>query len=58
LLYCFAYDPKAKQYIFKWEKVAATIMLLIMLSFFIYLVKTSRRDDDESHPYHPKNKGE
>ena len=59
LLYCFAYDPKAKQYIFKWEKVAATVMLAIMLGFFIYLVKTSRRDEDDvNHPNHPQNKGE
>jgi protein SCO1/2 len=57
LLYCFAYDPKAKKYIFMWEKVAATVMLAIMLSCFIYLVKTSRRDDDdENHPHHPNNK--
>jgi len=53
LLYCFAYDPKAKTYIFKWEKIAATVMLLIMLSFFIYLVKTSKRDDNQ-----PQNKGD
>jgi protein SCO1/2 len=53
LLYCFAYDPKAKTYIFKWEKIAATIMLLIMLSFFIYLVKTSKRDDNP-----PQNRGD
>jgi len=57
LLYCFAYDPKAKQYIFKWEKVAATIMLAIMLGFFIYLVKTGRQDEDDvNHPHHPQNK--
>jgi protein SCO1/2 len=57
LLYCFAYDPKAKQYIFKWEKVVATIMLAIMLGFFIYLVKTSRRDEDDvNNPNHPQNK--
>lgn len=52
LLYCFAYDPKAKTYIFKWEKIAAIVMLLIVFGFFIYLVKTSRRDDDH------QNKGE
>ena len=57
LLYCFAYDPKAKKYIFMWEKVAATVMLAIMLGFFIYLVKTSRReDDDANHPHHPQYK--
>ena len=57
LLYCFAYDPKAKTYIFKWEKIAATVMLMIMLSFFIYLVKTTRRDD-ENHPHHKGDKNE
>ncbi len=55
LLYCFAYDPKAKTYIFKWEKIAATVMFAIMLAFFIYLVKTSRRDDDHEHH---QNKGD
>lgn len=55
LLYCFAYDPKAKTYIFKWEKIAATVMFAIMFAFFIYLVKTSRRDDDYEHH---QNKGE
>ncbi len=56
LLYCFSYDPKAKTYIFMWEKVAATVMLAIMLGFFIYLVKTSRKkEDDINHPYHPDN---
>lgn len=55
LLYCFAYDPKAKTYIFKWEKIAATVMFAIMFAFFIYLVKTSRRDDDHEHH---QNKGE
>jgi len=46
LLFCFAYDPKAKTYIFKWEKIAGAVMTLIMLGFFIYLVRTSRRDED------------
>ena len=49
LLYCFAYDPKAKTYTFKWEKIAATVMFAIMFIFFIYLVKTSRRDDDQEN---------
>lgn len=53
LLYCFAYDPKAKTYIFKWEKIAGAIMTLIMLAFFIYLVRTSRREED-----HQQNKGD
>ncbi len=47
LLYCFAYDPKAKKYIFKWEKIAGAVMTLIMITFFIYLIRTSRRDEDD-----------
>jgi protein SCO1/2 len=53
LLYCFAYDPKAKTYIFKWEKIAGAVMTLIMLAFFVYLVRTSRREEDTQH-----NKGD
>lgn len=53
LLYCFAYDPKAKTYIFKWEKIAGAVMTLIMLAFFVYLVRTSRREED-----HQQNKGD
>lgn len=53
LLYCFAYDPKAKTYIFKWEKIAGAVMTLIMLVFFVYLVRTSRREED-----HQQNKGD
>jgi len=46
LLYCFAYDPKGKTYVFKWEKIVGALMTLIMVIFFIYLVKTSKREDD------------
>jgi len=46
LLFCFAYDPKGKTYIFKWEKVMGVVMTITMLIFFIYLIKTTRRDDD------------
>jgi protein SCO1 len=46
LLYCFSYDPKGKTYIFAWEKVAATIILTITIIFFIWLVKTGRRDQE------------
>jgi len=46
LLYCFAYDPKGKTYVFKWEKIVGALMTLIMVMFFIYLVKTSKREDD------------
>lgn len=53
LLFCFAYDPKGKTYVFKWEKVTGIVMTIIMILFFIYLVKTSKREDD-----HHQNKGE
>ena len=54
LLFCFAYDPKGKTYIFKWEKIVGALMTLIMIAFFIYLVKTSGRKEDENH----QNKGD
>jgi len=53
LLFCFAYDPKGKTYVFKWEKIVGIIMTLIMLAFFIYLVMTTKRDDTNHH-----NKGD
>jgi len=53
LLFCFAYDPKGKTYIFKWEKVAGVVMTLMMLSFLVYLIMTSRRKEDDH-----QNKGE
>ena len=50
LLFCFAYDPKGKKYVFKWEKITGILMTLIMLSFFVYLIKTTKREDDfEDH---------
>jgi len=55
LLFCFAYDPKGKTYIFKWEKIAGVVMTLIMMGFFIYLVLSSKRNDDEEQP---QNKGD
>ena len=46
LPYCFAYDAKGKTYIFAWEKIAAIIMLTLVFGFFIFLVKSGRRDED------------
>ncbi len=46
LLFCFAYDPKGKTYVFAWEKIAATVMLTIVLVFFIWLVKSGRREEN------------
>lgn len=45
LLYCFAYDPVGKKYIFVWEKVAATVMLIIVFGFFVYLIKIGRKEE-------------
>jgi protein SCO1/2 len=47
LLYCFSYDPKAKTYLFAWEKVAATVILIITLIFFLWLLKTGRKSQEE-----------
>ena len=47
LLYCFAYDPVGKKYIFVWEKVAATVMLILVFGFFIYLIKLGRKEGSE-----------
>ncbi|RLA68465.1 MAG: hypothetical protein DRQ78_00550 [Epsilonproteobacteria bacterium] len=55
LLFCFAYDPKGKTYVFKWEKITGIVMTAMMILFFIYLVKTSRRDDDQENH---QNKGD
>jgi protein SCO1/2 len=43
LLFCFAFDPKGKTYVFKWEKIAGTVLTLLMVLFFIYLIRSSRR---------------
>jgi protein SCO1/2 len=43
LLYCFAYDPKGKTYIFMWEKVTATVILTITIIFFIWLLRSGRK---------------
>ena len=47
LLYCFSYDPKGKTYVFAWEKIAATVILIITIIFFIWLVKAGRRDQED-----------
>jgi len=56
LLYCFSYDPKGKTYVFAWEKVAATVILTITIIFFIWLLKTGRRDQEEYEKEHQKQR--
>ena len=54
LLYCFTYDPKGKTYIFMWEKVTATVILTITILFFIWLLKSGRKAQ-ENHPNQRRN---
>jgi len=54
LLLCFAYDPKGKTYVFQWEKITGIVITLTMILFFIYLVKTSKREEIDNQP----NKGD
>jgi protein SCO1/2 len=54
LLYCFAYDPKGKTYVFIWEKVAATVILIITIIFFLWLLKSGRKAQ-ENHPNQRRN---
>lgn len=48
LLYCFAYDAKNKTYVFQAEKIVGTLMLGIVLIFFIYLIRTGRKSKKDS----------
>jgi protein SCO1/2 len=43
LNYCFSYDPLKKSYVFNILKVVGTVMILTVVSFFIYLVVTSKK---------------
>ena len=44
LLFCYAYDPKGKKYIFAWEKVTGIVMTSIVLLFFFWLLKAGRKE--------------
>ena len=43
LLYCFSYDPQGKRYAFEVTKVSATIIIFIVVVFFIRLLLKSGR---------------
>jgi len=43
LTYCFSYDPLKKSYVFNILKVVGTVIILTLVSFFIYLMVTSPR---------------
>jgi protein SCO1/2 len=43
LAYCFSYDPLQKSYVFNILKVVGTVVILTLLSFFIYLMVTGKK---------------
>ena len=43
LLYCFSYDQPGKRYVFNILKVFGTVMIVSVVSFFLYLTITGRR---------------
>ncbi len=43
LLYCFSYDPLKKSYVFNILKVTGTVMVLFVVSFFAYLMISTRK---------------
>lgn len=43
LSYCFSYDPLKKSYVFNVLKVVGTIMIVTLVSFFIFLMVTGPR---------------
>jgi protein SCO1/2 len=44
LAYCFSYDPLQKSYVFNILKVVGTVVILTLLSFFIYLMVTGKKE--------------
>jgi len=46
LSYCFSYDPLKKSYVFNILKVVGTVMVLTVVSFFIYLMVTTKKKRD------------
>jgi protein SCO1/2 len=47
LLFCFAFDPENKTYVFAAEKVGAVALSLILAGFFLYLVRAGRKRPEE-----------
>lgn len=43
LIYCMSYDSQGKKYVFNTLRVVATLMILTLVSFFIYLVITGKK---------------
>lgn len=43
LLFCFAFDPKNKTYVFAAEKIGAVVLTLLLAGFFLYLLRAGRK---------------
>ncbi|CAA6811785.1 MAG: Unknown protein [uncultured Campylobacterales bacterium] len=43
IAYCFAYDAASKKYVLQMEKIFAILFSLILLVFFIYLVRSRKK---------------
>lgn len=43
LTYCFSYDPGRKSYVFNVLKITATVMVLFVAAFLMYLIFTSKK---------------
>lgn len=43
LTYCFSYDPLKKSYVFNILKVVGTVMIVTLVSFFIFLMVTTKK---------------
>jgi protein SCO1/2 len=43
LLYCMSYDASQQRYVFNLLRVVATVMILTLVSFFLYLVISGRK---------------
>jgi protein SCO1/2 len=48
LLYCFSYDQPGKRYVFNILKVFGTVMIVAVVSFFLYLTVTGKRSRGET----------
>jgi protein SCO1/2 len=48
LLFCYSYDPPGRSYVFNILRVYGTVMILIVVSLFVYLTVTRKKTDGEA----------
>jgi protein SCO1/2 len=46
LLFCYSYDPPGRSYVFNILRVYGTVMILIIVSLFIYLTVTKKKKEE------------